>query len=73
MSIEDLTGSTSPVSVPAEDRETAGYALIVRTLADESHDAPSDAGGGLGEAVKDVFALYDVDAEGWQNPKPQAA
>ena len=82
MSIEDLTGSTSPVSVPAEDRETAAYALIAQTLGDESQSAPADAGGRLEQGVKDVFALYGVDTDGWtdkgpdgswQGSKPQAA
>ena len=64
MSIEDLTGTGDPVSMPAEDREIAAYGLMRQTL---------DDGDGLGEAVKDVFALYGVDAEGWQGAGTQAA
>jgi hypothetical protein len=56
-----------------EVRETAAYAAIVQTLGNESHIAPDDAGSGLEQGVKAVFALYGVYPEGWQSPKPQAA
>jgi hypothetical protein len=78
MSIEDLTGSAAPASTPAADRATAAYALIAATAG----DAPAEAGGRLEHAVKDVFALYGVDADGWtdklpdpgrERPRPQAA
>jgi hypothetical protein len=64
MSIEDLTGHGDPVSMPAEDREIAAYGLMRQTL---------DDGDVLEEAVKDVFALYGVDADGWQGSEPRAA
>jgi hypothetical protein len=65
MSIEDLTGTDGPGSMAAQERETAAYALVVQTLADESQVAPAEASGRLEQAVKDVFALYGVDTEGW--------
>ena len=78
MSIEDLTRSATPASMPAADRTTLAYALIAATAG----DAPAETGGRLEHAVKDVFALYGVDADGWtdmvpdpgrERPRPQAA